>query len=132
MADLLHIDGLPFVGEAGIAGDDEEPADAGEGGDDLLDHAVGEILLLRVAAHIGEGQYRDRRLVRERQRWWSSRLDRGRLARRRPGRPRSDTVDAHGPGYVLDLLLAQILEDEGQPVAHLVVNRVRDEHPAGI
>jgi len=41
-------------------------------------------------------------------------------------------VDAHRPGNVLDLLLAQILEDKGQPVAHLVVDRIGDEHPAGI
>jgi len=53
--DLIHIDGLAFVGEGGIASDDEKPADAGQCGDDLLDHAVGEIFLLRVAAHIGEG-----------------------------------------------------------------------------
>jgi hypothetical protein len=38
---------LALVGEGRIAGDDEEPADAGERGDDLLDHAVGEIFLLR-------------------------------------------------------------------------------------
>jgi hypothetical protein len=30
------------------------------------------------------------------------------------------------------LLLAQILKGKGQPVAHLVVDRVGDEHPAGI
>ena len=47
--DLLHIDGLAFVHKTRIAGDDEQPADAGERGDDLLDHAVGEIFLLRVA-----------------------------------------------------------------------------------
>src|SRR5207248_10073379 len=35
-ADLLNIDGLPFVGEGRIAGDDEEPADTAERGDDLL------------------------------------------------------------------------------------------------
>src|SRR6266404_4808572 len=67
MADLLHIDGLPFVGEARIAGDDEEPADAGEGGDDLLDHAVGEIFLFGVTAQILEWQHRDRGLVRQRE-----------------------------------------------------------------
>src|SRR5438552_7186611 len=68
-ADLLHIDRLALVGEARIAGDDEEPADAAERGDDLLDHAVGEILLLRVAARILERQDGDRRLVRQRERW---------------------------------------------------------------
>ena len=54
-ADLLYVDGLALVRETRIAGDDEEPADARQGGDDLLDHAVGEVFLLRVAAHVGEG-----------------------------------------------------------------------------
>src|SRR5262249_1092707 len=62
-ADLLYVDGLAFVGEARIAGDDKEPADAGERRDDLLDHPVGEVFLFRVAAHILERQYRDRWLV---------------------------------------------------------------------
>ena len=65
-ADLLHIDCPALVSEGRIAGDDKQPADAGERGDDLLDHAVGEVFLLRIAAHIGKGQDRDRRLVGER------------------------------------------------------------------
>src|SRR5271165_1900610 len=56
--DLFHIDGLALVSEARIAGDDEEPADAAQRGDDLLDHAVGEIFLLGVTAHVGERQHR--------------------------------------------------------------------------
>src|SRR6516164_11353873 len=58
--DLLYVDRLAFVREAGIAGDDEEPADARECGDDLFDHAVSEILLLRVAAHVLKRQHRGR------------------------------------------------------------------------
>src|SRR5262249_9163180 len=46
-----------------------EPADTRECGDDLLDHTVGEVLLLRVAAHVLERQHRDGRLVGQRQRW---------------------------------------------------------------
>src|ERR1700730_11468703 len=61
--DLLHIDALALVGEARIARDDEEPPDARECRDDLLDHAVGEIFLLGIAAHVGKRQHRDRRLV---------------------------------------------------------------------
>src|SRR5262245_18576773 len=38
-ADLLHVDGLALVREARITGDDKEPTDARERGDDLLDHA---------------------------------------------------------------------------------------------
>jgi hypothetical protein len=49
-ADLLHVDGLALVGKTRIAGDDEEPADARERRNDIIDHAVGEIFLLRIAA----------------------------------------------------------------------------------
>jgi hypothetical protein len=38
----LHVDTLALIREARIAGDDEEPADAGEGRDDLLDHVISE------------------------------------------------------------------------------------------
>jgi hypothetical protein len=34
-----------------------------QAGDDVLDHTIGEIFLIRVAAQIGERQHRDRRLV---------------------------------------------------------------------
>src|SRR5712675_1455343 len=49
-ADLLHVNRLSLVRKSRIAGDDKQPADAAQCGDDLLDHTVGEILLLRVAA----------------------------------------------------------------------------------
>src|SRR6266481_2547460 len=117
-------------------------------GDDLLDHAVSEIFLLGVAAHIGEGQHRDRRLVgqRQRRRVTLTRLTPpaiGTLSRSAgEGGPRrasdgvgeghANPVDPHWPGNVLDLLLAQILEDKGQPVAHVIMDRVGDEHSAGI
>ncbi len=65
--DLLYIDGAALVGEAAVARDDEEPADSRQRRDDLLDHPVGEILLLGVAAQIGEGQHGDRRFVGERE-----------------------------------------------------------------
>src|SRR6516165_2662669 len=48
-ADTLHIDRLALVREARIASDYEQRGDAAQCGDYLLDHAVGEILLLRVA-----------------------------------------------------------------------------------
>jgi hypothetical protein len=65
MADRLHIDRATFVGERGIARDDEKPAELRQCGCDVLDHTVGEKILLRVTTHIGEGQHRDRGLVRE-------------------------------------------------------------------
>jgi hypothetical protein len=54
----------PLYVKGRIAGDDEKPADAGECRDDLLDHPVSEIFLIRIAAHIGERQHRDRWLVK--------------------------------------------------------------------
>src|SRR5262249_54341391 len=122
-ADLLHINGLALVGEARIARDDEEPADAAERGDDLLDHAVSEILLLRVAAHIGERQHRNGRLVGE----WQRRCCRGRCAF---GGRVANPVNTHWPRDVFDLLLAQILEGEIEPVAHLIAHDAADANPA--
>jgi hypothetical protein len=66
--DQLYVHGAALIGEAGITGDNEKPVHARERGNDFLDDAVGEILLLRIAAHILEGQHGNRRLVRERQR----------------------------------------------------------------
>jgi hypothetical protein len=118
--DLFHIDGLALVGEARIASDDEEPADARQRRDDLLDHAVGEILLLGIAAHIGEGQHRDRRFVRQRERC----LRRSTLGNR-------DAISMHRAGDVLDLLLALVLEREVELVAHLIAHNPADADPAG-
>ena len=55
----LHVDSLTLVGEARVASDDEQPADAAERGDDFLDHAVRKVFLLRVAGHVLERQDRD-------------------------------------------------------------------------
>ena len=60
---LAHVERLALVGEGRIAGDDQEPGDLGQVGDQILGHAVGEVLLLGIAAHIRERQHRDRGLV---------------------------------------------------------------------
>jgi len=65
-ADLLDVRRAPFVSEARIARDHEQPAHVTQCGDDVLDDAVREVLLLRVIAHVLEGQHGDRRLVRKR------------------------------------------------------------------
>src|SRR6516162_2291471 len=56
-SDLLHVDHLAFVSEARISGYDEEPANAAERGNNVLNHSLGEIFLLGIAAHIGKGQH---------------------------------------------------------------------------
>src|SRR5262249_23716855 len=105
----------------------EEPPDAGECGDDLLDHAVREIFLLGVAAHVLKRQDRDRRLVRERQN------GRGR-SRHGFGRARGamNPVDPQRPSNVLDLLLAYILKGNIKLVAHLVAHDPADANPTGL
>ena len=62
-AHLLHVDRPALVGEARVARDDEQPADARQRRDDVLDHAVGEIVLLGVAAQVQERQDGDGGLV---------------------------------------------------------------------
>jgi hypothetical protein len=44
--DPLHVDDLALVGECRVAGDDEQPADAGEPGDQVLGDSIGKVLLL--------------------------------------------------------------------------------------
>ena len=67
LGDLLHVDGLALVDERRVARDHEEPAQLGQRGDDVLADAVGEILLLRIAAHVDEGKHGDGRPVGQRQ-----------------------------------------------------------------
>ena len=57
-ADLLHVDGAVLVNQGGVSRDDEQPLDARKARDDVVDHPVGEIVLSRIAAQIGEGQDR--------------------------------------------------------------------------
>ena len=83
-ADLLQVHRLAPVGEARVAGDYEDPFDPGQPGDDVFDHAVGEVVLLWIAAEIGERQHRDRRLV------WEGQAG--------PGRPRYRNRAGAGDG----------------------------------
>jgi hypothetical protein len=125
--DLLHTDRAPFIGEAGVARDHEQGRIARQGSYDVLGNPVGEKLLLRVAAHIGEGQHRDRRFVGQRQ-WLGGsgwRLLSGGSAIPNP-------ISPHGPRDVLDLLLAHVLEGVIEPVAHLVTHHPADADPAGL
>ena len=120
-ANLLHIDAAALVGEARIAGDHKQPPDAAECGDDLLDHTVGKIFLLRIAAHIGEGQHRDRWLVGQRQR--PRRLLGGFLG--------EDTVNEQRPRDVLEALLAEVVKLGIDFAAHLTEGVLRDADAAG-
>ncbi len=112
---------MALVGEGRIAGDHEQPADLGECRNDLLDHAVGEVFLLRIAAHIGEGQHRDRRLVGEWQSGW----------RRLRRSSQDNAVDPQRPGDVLEVLLADIGELGIDFAAYLSEHVLREADAAG-
>ena len=65
--DLLHVDGAPLVGEARVAGDDEQRLEMRQRRDDVIHHSVGKIVLLRITAHVGEWQNGDGGFVGERE-----------------------------------------------------------------
>ncbi len=68
-ADLLQVDGAALVCKAGIARDDEQPADARQSEDDVLHHPVSEIVLVRLSAQVQKRQHRNGRLVGKSKRW---------------------------------------------------------------
>jgi hypothetical protein len=95
------------------------------------DNAVmmfGEELLLGVAAHTGEREHRDRRLVGERK-------DRGALGRRGFGRDLSsretNSVDPNWTGNIFEALVAHILECQVEPTGSVFLNTRRDTIPPG-
>src|SRR5258708_30731636 len=54
--DLLHIDGAPLVGEARVAGDDEQRLEMRQRRDDVLGYPISKVVLFRITAHVGEWQ----------------------------------------------------------------------------
>src|SRR5215510_1514339 len=54
--DLLHIHSAAFVGEARIAGDNEQAGKPRQGRNDVLYDAIGKVLLLGIATHVLEWQ----------------------------------------------------------------------------
>src|SRR5215467_5086306 len=113
------MNGLTLVGEARIPGDHEKPSDARERSDDFLDHTVREIVLLRVATHVLEGQYGYGRFIRERQRRWSERrwVLRSQIA---------DSVHPHWPRNVLEGLFAQVIVGEIKFACRVLLNARRN------
>src|SRR5262249_51060228 len=123
--DLPDVDSLSLVDEGGISRDDEQPAQARQGGDDFLDDAVREILLLWIAAHVLKGQNRNRGLARRRQ---------GRRGRVPAGRytVQHDTVSRNRLGHILDLLGGPRGESQSKLLLHFRRDFARDAYSAGI
>src|SRR4029077_10613548 len=67
-SDLPNVRRLTLVSKTRIARDHEQGLEARQAGDDVLDEAIDEILLLGVATHVLERQHGDGGLVRQQQR----------------------------------------------------------------
>jgi hypothetical protein len=78
-ADLFHVHCSILVGEARISGDHEELADVRQRGDDLLHHAIGEVFLLRIAAHVRKWKHGNGGFVGESKGWFYAYLRNGEL-----------------------------------------------------
>jgi hypothetical protein len=90
--------------------------------DQILGHAVAEILLLGIPAHVGEREHRDRGLLRHDRGW---RLRSGNGLRRR-----GDAKHLYGLGDILELAFAQILEHELRRIGDEIAHPARDEDRA--
>src|SRR5437868_11439585 len=65
-ADLFDIEGFAFVSKGGVSRDDEKRFGPRQPGNDVLDHPVCKVLLIRIAAHILERHYSNGGFVGER------------------------------------------------------------------
>ena len=104
------------------------PRDARKVGGQALRDAVDEILLLRVAADIGEGQDDDREARRT--------LPVGAQRMRAAGAASSraaldDAIGPHRPRDVLEALLADIDEIRVDLAAHILVGELGNQTPPG-
>ena len=125
--DIGDADRAALVDEGGIARDHDQLREAGQRGEDVLGKAVGEIFLLGIAAQIGERQHGDRRLVVQGQglgRTMRGRLRDGDRRCHRIAKPEHEGLDRAGD--VLQAERSEFLEDQAEPVLHMVAHRPRD------
>ena len=122
--DLADPGVLVFEREAGVAGHHGKRAPVRQSGDDVLGQAVGEVLLLGVAAHVLERQDSDRR-PRQELRLGVGR--RGRAAAGIGGRlfAQQNAIDPHRLADVLNRLRAHVGELDLDLAGHVI------EHGAG-
>ncbi|MET4092888.1 hypothetical protein ABID60_008643 [Bradyrhizobium sp. S3.5.5] len=68
LTDLFDVDRPALVGQSRMSRDDEKRLRTRQSRNDVLDHTVGKIVLLRIRAQVGEWKDRDRGFVGERER----------------------------------------------------------------
>ena len=142
------VDRFPFEYEGGRARGDFELGQLHQQVEDFLGDAVTEILVFHVAAHVGEGQYRDRVIIGRAGGQSGGRLDR-RLRRRgfcrlrrlrfcRAGARYAFRTDVEGPGHQQRDRKAQRHQHDHQrrgPVRQIQARQNRrgnlDDDPAG-
>ena len=96
-----------------------------EFGDDVVSDTVGEILLLQIPAHIGEGQHGDRGFARLRQIVGST-IRRTRPNGTRRGFDGTQQERLNRSADVLQLERAKIVEGEIKSVAHMITHPSRN------
>jgi hypothetical protein len=138
--DLLHVDGAPLVGEGRVARDHEhQAAIARQAVDDVVDHTIGEVVLVGLGGQVLERQDGDRRhLARPRRRRGLGR-DCGKCSGRRSGNGSTGrrggqlhAVDAHGTGDVLQVVLAIVEESYVEPTLGILLDACRNGDAAGL
>ena len=125
---VADVDRAPLVGEARIARDHRQTGDLRQIGDDVFADAVGEILLFRVARHVGERQDGDRR---------PSRLWAPDLAHLGPGERPASLPGCHfqtriGRSIFLTRDFAAVLEADVDAIADAFVDDRGDADAAGL
>src|SRR5579872_3522387 len=97
---------------------------------DIFRDAVGEIFLLRVAAHVGEGQHGDGGLAGQRGR--PLRTDLGLGLDRRGGFRNRQRIDSHRLGNVLEGRRPEIADRQVEPRFHLPIGVFGETDCAGL
>ena len=107
MADSLHVDGFALVGERGVARDDKRPSHPREVGGQALGDTVDKVLLLGIAAEVGERQNDDREV--------GGGIFRCRGRSGFGGLADAKRIETDRLGDVLELSLAEIADREIKP-----------------
>src|SRR5260370_13855132 len=115
-ADGANIDRTPLIGEARIACDHRKTRDLRQVGDDVFADSVGEILLLWIPRHVGEGQNSNCRMRLRNAGVGARAIGDGRV---RVGMP---PPDSNRPVAILDIDVATVLEGSIDPIADALVD----------
>jgi hypothetical protein len=127
-SDLLHVDGAPLVREARVAGDDEQRLEMRQRRDDVIDHSVREIFLLRIGAQVGEWQNSNGGFIGQRKGVINTQAGRHSWH----GATVWDAPDPHRFGDILQGLRTQVLKRYIYLATNLPTSVIRDADTARV